>query len=106
MTTCARPGCHNDLPEHHRGRRPVYCAPACRPSQARRGGLSVQVDHPETSPDGRATERVWTVRLRRAGRSVVIAESLGWPSAHALASALEDLLAPTPRRRPAASTKP
>ena len=106
MTTCARSGCDNPLPAHRRGRRPIYCAPACRPSQARPGALSVEVDHPEASPDGRPAERVWTVRLRRAERSVVIADSLGWPSAHALATQLEDLLTPPPRRRSAASAKP
>jgi hypothetical protein len=100
MTTCARPGCENPLPEQHRGRRAIYCGPGCRPSHARRSALCVEVDHPEASPDGRPAERVWTVRLRRASRSVVIAESLGWPSAHALASDLEDLRSPPPRRRP------
>jgi hypothetical protein len=36
----------------------------------------------------------------------VIAESLGWPSAHALARQLEDLLPSTPKRREAAVDSP
>jgi len=106
MNTCARPGCDNALPPKRRGRPALYCSPGCRPSRAPKAGLTVEVDHPEISPDGRPTERVWTIRLRRAGQSVVIAESLGWPSAHALASQLEDLLHPVPRRRSATSAKP
>ncbi len=54
----------------------------------------VEVDHPAESLDGRRVQRVWTVRLRRGHRTVVIAEDLGWPSANALAAQLEDLLGP------------
>jgi hypothetical protein len=57
------------------------------------GPVIVEVDHPDTSPDGRPAERVWVVvTLRRGQRSVVLANDLGWPSAHALAGQLEDLL--------------
>ncbi|MGI8984749.1 MAG: hypothetical protein ACR2HM_09505 [Acidimicrobiales bacterium] len=59
----------------------------------------VEVDHPDASPDGRPPERVWIVRLRRGQQVVVIADDLGWPSAHALAGALGDLLHPGPRQK-------
>jgi hypothetical protein len=64
----------------------------------------VELDHPAASPDGRPTERVWAVRLRRGELVVEIADGLGWPSATALARALDDLLAPRPR--PAAPGRP
>ena len=100
MTLCAREGCGEPLPPHRRGRRPIYCSPACRPSlRTRPSGLSVEVDHPEETDDGRPAGRVWTVRLRRGRRAVVIAEGLGWPSANALVIQLEDLLRPQPRRQ-------
>jgi len=44
-------------------------------------------------------QRVWTVRLRRGQRVVVIADDLGWPSANALAGELSDLLSPASRRK-------
>jgi len=100
MSTCARPGCDNALPPRRYGRPALYCCPACRPSRAPRPtGLRVEVDHPESSSDGRPAERIWTVALRRGQRVVVIAEGLGWPSANALAIQLEDLLTPRPRQR-------
>jgi predicted methyltransferase len=54
----------------------------------------VELDHPAASPDGRPTQRVWAVRLRRGELVVEIADGLGWPSAAALARAIEHLLAP------------
>jgi hypothetical protein len=72
----------------------VYCSPECRPKHPR-SRIAVEVDHPESSPDGRPVERVWTVRLRRGQDVVVIADDLGWPSANALAGALDDLLRPS-----------
>jgi len=76
----------------------MYCSPDHRANH-RRAGILVEVDHPETSPDGRPVERVWTVRLRRGQDIVVIANDLGWPSANALAGALDDLLRPSSRQR-------
>ena len=95
---CADPGCINLVPRSAGPGRPaVYCSPACRPKH-RRPGILVEVDHPETSPDGRPVERVWTVRLRRGQDIVVIANDLGWPTANALAGALDDLLRPSSRQ--------
>jgi hypothetical protein len=79
----------------------VYCSPECRPKHPR-SRIAVEVDHPDASPDGRPVERVWTVRLRRGDEVVVIADDLGWPSANALAGALDDLL--RPRSRPKGGT--
>ena len=96
---CAAPGCANPVPRRSGPGRPFrYCSPECRPSP-RRTGIVVEVDHPEASPDGRPVARVWSVRLRRGGQVVVIAEDLGWPSANALAGALNDLLGPGSRRK-------
>lgn len=96
---CAGSGCDNPLPTRGRGRPAIYCSPACRGNRGRSARLVVEVCHPESSPDGRAPGRVWTVSLRRGERIVVIAESLGWPSARALARQLEDLLEPGPEQR-------
>jgi hypothetical protein len=99
MTTCAAIGC--DIVVVRRpgpGRPPIYCSPACRPSPAR-PAIVVELDHPEESTDGRDARRVWTVRLRRGRRVVVIAENLGWPSASALAGQLTDLLRPAAEQR-------
>jgi hypothetical protein len=96
MKTCAAPSCDNPVPPSPRGRPPIYCSPACRPSrQPRSSSVYVEIDHPATSADGRPVERLWTVRLRRGNRAVVIADNLGWPSANALAHELFDLLTPT-----------
>ncbi len=100
--SCAGPGCENPLPERGAGRPAIYCSPACRPSMTRPPHLVVEVCHPDTSPDGRAPGRLYTVGLRRGSHVVVIAENLGWPSANALARQLEDLLGPDPQRRGAA----
>ncbi len=96
---CAAPGCANSVPRRRGPGRPaVYCSPACRPTP-RRPRILIEVDHPDVSPDGRPVERVWTVRLRRGRRVVVIADDLGWPSANALAGALDDLLRPSARQK-------
>ena len=93
-TSCAAPGCDRPVPRHAgRGRPAIYCSPACRPAR-RHTRLAVELHNPDTSPDGRPAERVWTVRLRRGTRVVVIANDLGWPSANALARELTDLLQP------------
>ncbi len=95
---CAAHGCVNPVPRNAGPGRPaVYCSPACRPNHPQ-PKILVEVDHPETSPDGRPVERVWTVRLRRGQDVVVIANDLGWPSAHALVGALGDILRPRSRQ--------
>lgn len=100
LPTCAREGCDEVVVRKPRGRPARYCSPSCRPGArpARRPPVLVEVAHPDTSPDGRPASRVWTVTLRRGAHVVVIANDLGWPSAHALARQLEDLLNPVPRR--------
>lgn len=57
-----------------------------------RSPLVIDVTHPDDSTDGRDTRRLWSVSLRRGSHSVLIAENLGWPSASALANALDPLL--------------
>lgn len=105
--TCAAPGCDQTVPRPNRPGRPaIYCSADCRPTRAhaavRRTDVVVEVDHPATSPDGRPTERVWTVRLRRGKRIVVIVNDLGWPTANALAHDLNDLLLANPPHKGAA----
>ena len=96
--TCARDGCTNPVARTGRQGRPaIYCSPACRPPRH----LTVEVTHPDTSPDGRPADRVWTVRLRRGHHTVTIADNLGWPSATALAGQLDQLINP-PRQEPGA----
>lgn len=98
--TCAREGCEEPVVRKPRGRPALYCSPSCRPGlhrrRPRRLPVVVDVEHPDTSPDGRSARRVWTVTLRRGSQAVTIADNLGWPSAHALSRQLEDLLDPVP----------
>jgi hypothetical protein len=89
---CQAPACANPVPRNPRGRPALYCCAQCRPSSRNARGVVVEIEHPQTCTDGRAPERVWTVRLRRGNRSVVIADALGWPSANALATDLSNLL--------------
>ena len=99
MSTCAAPGCDKVVVRRPGPGRPaIYCSPACRASPLR-PAIVVEVDHPEASTDGRDARRVWTVRLRRGRRVVVVAENLGWPSASALAGQLDDLLGPATGQR-------
>jgi hypothetical protein len=115
VTTCANPGCDNALPARgHTGRPAIYCSPACRKRQratATKTGdattsdntavtdtVVVELEHPDTSPDGRPPERIWTLRLRRGQHVVIVAQGLGWPTANALARQLQDLLAMPPSR--------
>jgi hypothetical protein len=123
VTSCANPACANPLPARaHTGRPAIYCSPACRQRQRQRATRTktgdattsddtavtdtvvVELDHPDTSPDGRPPERIWTLRLRRGQHEVVIAQGLGWPTANALARQLQDLLATPPL--PAPTTGP
>jgi hypothetical protein len=99
---CAREGCTNTVPERiGRGRPFLYCSPACRPSPAKahREVLSVEIDHEPTPPDERPAGRVWSVRLRRGERHVVIVTELGRPSAENLAAEITGLLDPPPPKR-------
>jgi len=99
---CAAPGCDNVVVRTNAPGRPaIYCSATCRPSR-HRAGVAVEVAHPDTSPDGRDASRVWLVRLRRGRRVVTIADNLGWPSAYALATELEQLLLSRPRQEGAA----
>lgn len=92
MSTCAAIDCDNVVPRRPGPGRPaIYCSPACRPTRMR-SPLVIDVVHPEDSTDGRDTRRLWNVSLRRGSHSVLIAENLGWPSASALANALDPLL--------------
>jgi len=96
---CAAPDCTNPVPRRlGPGRPAVYCSPGCRPNRPR-PAIRVEVDHPDTRPDGRPLRRVWAVRLRRGEQVVVIADDLGWPSANALAGQLDDLLRPRSRQK-------
>jgi hypothetical protein len=95
---CAAPGCDNVVARANTPGRPaIYCSAGCRPSR-HRAGVAVEVAHPDASPDGRDPSRVWVVRLRRGQRVVTVADGIGWPSASALATELEDLLLSRPRQ--------
>ncbi len=95
---CASPRCDNLVPRRPGPGRPaIYCSANCRPGH-RQPKILVEIDHPDTSPDGRPVQRVWTVQLRRGQQVVVIANNLGWPSANALAAQLHNLLHPTPQQ--------
>jgi len=103
-TTCAADSCDNTIPDRtgQRGRPFKYCSPKCRPSTFRRNGsrqpLLVEVDQPDTDPDGDALHqpRSWTVRLRRGPNTVTVGQNLGRFSATALARDLQQLLDPQP----------
>lgn len=82
---CAAPGCDNPVPRRpgQRGRPPIYCSPACRPSYVR-PALTVEVERDERDEDGRD----FLVRLRRGSAVVVVGRGLGRFSATALATEL------------------
>jgi hypothetical protein len=84
--TCASAGCDNPVIRRpgRRGRPPIYCSPACRPSRAGGAGrhqISVEVDQ-QDADDGPG--RTWVVTLRRGQRRVVVGRDLGRFSATAL----------------------
>lgn len=96
--TCASPGCDNPVVRKpgRRGRPPIYCSPACRPSRQGVGNqLDVEVDH---DGDDEAAGRFWTVTLRRGNRRVVVGRELGRISAAVLARDLRVLLHPARRQ--------
>ncbi|HET6874844.1 MAG TPA: hypothetical protein VFH70_08705 [Acidimicrobiales bacterium] len=105
MRRCAAEACDNPVPMAERGRPPIYCSPACRPSRRSTGRrrITVELTNPPVSPDGRPLQRVWLVSLRRADLVVTVAENLGWPSASALAAQLEEILYSDRKERRAAS---
>jgi len=100
-TTCAAEGCDGPVTPNERGRPRIFCSPACRPGGARTaaGHLAVEVDHEPTPEHARPTGRIWSVRLRRASHTVVVASELGRPSADHLAAQIDGLI--NPRRRAA-----
>ncbi len=105
---CAAEGCTNTVPDRvGRGRPFLYCSTTCRPTSAKahQKAFSVEVDHEPTLPDERPVGRVWSVRLRRGERYVVIATELGRPSAENLAAQINDLLDGPINRKGMTSTK-
>ncbi|MDQ1535764.1 MAG: hypothetical protein QOE58_157 [Actinomycetota bacterium] len=92
--TCAAPGCDDLVTRGGRGRPRIYCSLGCRQCGLRSAAsrLIVEVDHEPTLDQTRAAGRIWIVRLRRAGRTVVIAEQLGRPSADHLPGQIDALL--------------
>ncbi len=91
---CATPGCGALLPpQAGRGRRRIFCSPACRArGQSTGGRLVVEIDHEPVDNGVRPAGRIWLVRLRRGPRHVVIASGLGRPSADHLAGQLTELM--------------
>ncbi len=98
--TCASAGCDNPVLRRpgQRGRPPIYCSPACRPSRTGGPGgpISVEVDHDDG--DGDSSGRCWVVRLRRGARSVVVGRDLGRFGASLLSGELRGLLHPRTRQ--------
>jgi hypothetical protein len=95
---CAAPNCDNPVPpQSGRGRRAIYCSPPCRPTaQLHTQRLHVEIDHEVTDSGERPTGRVWSVRLRRGNRNVVVAIELGRPSAEHLAAQINGVLTAHP----------
>jgi hypothetical protein len=95
---CAAADCDNPVPpQSGRGRRAIYCRPACRPTvQQHSHRLGVHIDHEITESGERPSGRVWSVTLRRGTKSVVVATQLGRPSAEHLAAQISDLLTAHP----------
>ncbi len=97
--TCASPGCDNPVARRpgQRGRPPIYCSPACRPSRQTTGTqIRVELDHDDDDADGAG--RFWTVTLHRGARCVVVGRDLGRFSATVLAGELRTLLHPRTRQ--------
>ncbi|MBW3648653.1 MAG: hypothetical protein KY440_12955 [Actinobacteria bacterium] len=94
---CAAPGCTNPIQRRRRGRPPIYCSTACRPSHRAGPGRWLVVEVAGPDPDAIRPGRAWHVRLRRGSRIVTIATDLGWPSAHALANDIRELTTNRPR---------
>lgn len=96
--TCAAPGCDNPVVRRpgRRGRPPIYCSLACRPSL--RGANEIHVDVVHEEPDDIGAGRLWTVTLRRGHRRVVVGRDLGRFSATLLAAELRSFLHPRARQ--------
>jgi hypothetical protein len=102
MSTCAREGCSNDVPlSTRRGRKPIYCSPACRPSayRPRANRFTVEVDHPAIEDGSRPFGQVFFVRITSRSHSVVVASELSRPSADYLAKELSGLLTTDGRKK-------
>lgn len=102
MRTCASPDCDNPVVGRPGalGRPPIYCSPACRPS--RKGAYAdrrivVEVDQ-QDNDECEGAGRLWVVRIRRGGRSVVLGRDLGRFSATVLAGELRAVLQPGTRQ--------
>jgi hypothetical protein len=101
--TCAAPGCGRTVSRRPgRGRPPIYCSPACRPSQTggrgQRRAVTVEVDPDDSNAADPAAARTFLVRLRRGKRAVVVAREVGRFSAAVLAEELRGLLGPVARQ--------
>lgn len=98
MTTCAAPGCDNDVERRHpRGRPPLYCSRSCR--RRRIPDLVVELDHEQPAEGTRPVGRVWRVQLRRGERIVVLAERLGWASARTFADEITEMITASGTKR-------
>jgi hypothetical protein len=95
---CAAAGCDNPVVRRpgRRGRPPIYCSPACRPSRTGTNEIHVDVHHDRNDDVGAG--RFWTVTLRRGHRSVEVGRHLGRFSATLLAGELRALLHPRARQ--------
>jgi hypothetical protein len=104
---CAAPTCENPVPaQSGRGRRAIYCSPGCRPTAHQHiHRLGVEIVHEGWESGERPTGRVWSVRLHRGNRCVVVATELGRPSAEHLAAQISELLDSRPQREETPSTK-
>jgi len=94
--TCWAEGCDNPVPPRiDRGHPFTYCSASCRPTQQRKHptvSLVAEIDHTPTKENTRPAGRIWSVRLRRGTRVVIIAEELGRPSADHLVRQINELV--------------
>ena len=86
---CARETCTNPVPRGPRGRPPIYCSPACRPTLAR---AALVVELVQDDSDDSEPGRDWIVRLRRGAHTVPVRRELGHFTAEAVATELRHFL--------------
>lgn len=96
---CAAHGCEGRVVRAGaRGRPPIYCSPACRPSQHSQGGgataVVVEVEPDDADLEDLEARRTFVVRLRRGQRFVVVARGVGRFSAAGIADELRVLFPP------------
>lgn len=95
---CLAPGCAEVVARSATGRPAVFCSAACRvrAHRARQRDaaepVGVEVDMGSATSRGRPPERAWMVRMRRGGRSVIVATGLRRAAAERLAGQIADLL--------------